>query len=666
VTDGEEPFVASGIPQQPGKRQADSVLPELRAMWWETGLRARADAGLFAVFAELPGLVGKALAVSWRADRARTSIVGAATLGAGVMATFGLLATQRVLIELFAGGPTPQRVAAALPALAVLAGATAVRAGLTIATGYAQNGLTPRVNREVERSLFEVTTAVRLDAFDADAFADDMERASRGTDSVIGLVQGAMNLLAGLVGLIAVAVAVAVIHPLLLLALFLATLPNAWASLRAGHQRYQTYIAGSVRRRRLWLLHRLMAERVSAPELRSYGLRRFLLDQYDRVMGAETDIQIALARRVTTTTTIGSVIGGLATAAVYVLLGVLLFDGHIPLAAAATCVIAVQAAQRSLTTVTVHVDRVYTEGQHFGDYTGFMKRATHYLPTARDDTAPVPPPLAELAVRDVTLCYPERDAPAVDDVTLTIRAGQTVAFVGENGSGKSTLAAMIAGLRTPNAGKIIWNGRALADHDPIALRARIAVVTQEYHKWPFTAATNVALGDTEREPDSHRIEAAAARAAAHDMIVALPHGYETLLDRSFANGQDLSGGQWQRITAARGFYRTADLLIMDEPSSALDPRAEDALFQALRDRQGVATTILITHRLANVRHADRIFVLHEGRLVQSGSHDELMAAGGPYAELFTLQAAGYQALSDAATGGGSPSRPARRRAARGR
>jgi ATP-binding cassette subfamily B protein len=224
------------------------------------------------------------------------------------MSTFGLLATQRVLIELFAGGPTPQRVAAALPALAVLAGATAVRAGLTIATGYAQNGLTPRVNREVERSLFEVTTAVRLDAFDADAFADDMERASRGTDSVIGLVQGAINLLAGLVGLIAVAVAVAVIHPLLLLALFVATLPTAWASLRAGHQRYQTFIAGSVRRRRLWLLHRLMAERVSAPELRSYGLRRFLLDQYDRVMGAETDIQIALARRVTTTTTVGSVI----------------------------------------------------------------------------------------------------------------------------------------------------------------------------------------------------------------------------------------------------------------------------------------------------------------------------------------------------------------------
>jgi ATP-binding cassette subfamily B protein len=412
-------------------------------MWWETGLRARAEAGLFAVFAELPRLITRAMRASWRADRLRTSIVAVATVGAGTMAAFGLLATQRMLVELFAAGPTPQRVTAALPALAALATVTAVRAGLSIATGYAQNGLTPRVNREVERALFEVTTAVALEAFDADAFADDMERASRGAESVGGLVQGAMNLLAGLAGLIAVTVAVVVIHPLLLIALLVATLPNAWAALRAGHQRYQTFLAGSVRRRRLWLLHRLMAERVSAPELRSYGLRRFLLDQYDRVMGAETDVQLALARKVTTTTSVGSLISGLATGAVYVLLGFLLLDGHIPLAAAATCVIAVQAAQRALTTVTLHVDHVYTDGQHVADYTGFMTRATDHLPPTVNATAnATADPLLELAVRDVTLYYPERPTPAVIDVTLTIRAGQTVAFVGENGSGKSTLAAV--------------------------------------------------------------------------------------------------------------------------------------------------------------------------------------------------------------------------------
>jgi ATP-binding cassette subfamily B protein len=342
----------------------------------------------------------------------------------------------------------------------------------------------------------------------------------------------------------------------------------------------------------------------------------------------------------TTTISVGSVVGGLATGVVYLLLGLLLLDGRVPLSAAATCVIAVQAAQRSLATVTYHVDRIFTEGQHFGDYTGFMTRAETHLPA--EDAAGSPlDRLRELAVRGVSMRYPDRDRPAVDDVTLTIHSGQTVAFVGENGSGKTTLAAMIAGLRAPASGTITWNGQALPDVDPELLRGRIAVVTQDYHKWPFTAATNIAMGDLSGVPERDRIETAAQRAVAHDMIQDLPHGYETLLDRTFAQGQDLSGGQWQRITAARGFLRDAELLIMDEPSSALDPRAEDALFQAIRDRRGRATTILITHRLANVRHADRIYVLHEGALTESGTHAELVAAGGRYAELFALQAAGY-------------------------
>jgi ATP-binding cassette subfamily B protein len=613
-------------------------------MWWETGMRARANSGFFTVFAELPRLVGIALRISWRADRLRTLIVGAATISSGLMATFGLLATQQVLFQLFAGGPTPQRVHAALPALLLLGIATIVRGTLGIAIGYAQNGLSPRIDREVERSLFEVTTAVRLDAFDADAFADDMERASRGTDSAIELAQGAMNLLAGVVGLLAVTAAVIVINPLLLLALLVATLPTTWSVLAVGHLKYRTYIAGSVRRRRLYLLHRLMAERDSAHELRGYGLRGFLLDQYDRVMGVETRIQLELARRVTTTSTAGSVVGGLATGGVYVLLAVLLLSGAIPLPAAATCVIALQAAHNALTTVTLYIDRIYTEGQHFGDYAGFMDRAQQHLPDATGTAAAAP--LASVTVDAVSLTYPDRETPAVRDVSLTIHSGQTVAFVGENGSGKSTLAAIIAGLREPGAGTIRWNGRPLAEYAAASLRGKVAVVTQDFYRWPFTAATNVAVGDLTTEPEQARIEAAAHRAVAHDMILELPYGYETLLDRTFAHGQDLSGGQWQRITAARGFLRDADLLIMDEPSSALDPRAEYALFQAIRDRQGSTTTILITHRLANVRHADVIYVLDHGRLVESGSHDELVAAGGRYAELFALQAAGYSSPAD--------------------
>ncbi|MCO8269386.1 ABC transporter ATP-binding protein/permease [Actinoplanes sp. TRM 88003] len=620
----------------------ETVLPELRNAWWEHGVRRRAETGVLGVFAELPQFVRQAIALAWRADKMRTTVVGLATLGSGAMATFGLLSTQKLLVALFAGGPTPDRVRAALPALVALAAATALRGALGIAIGYAQNGLTPRVNQAAERRLFEATTAVRLDAFDADAFADDMERASRGSDAANGLVHDTSNVLAGFVGLAAVAVAVVLINPLLLLALVVATVPNGYAALRAGHLRYSSYLAGSVRRRRRNVLERQMADRESAPELRSYGLRKFLLGQYDMVMGAQTTEDLTLARRVTTTTSVGAVISGLGLGGVWVLLGFLLAGGHIPLAAAVTCVVAVQAAQRALSTVTFQLDGMFTDGQFFKEYVNFLERAKQYMPGADRRDRPKPPALRRLDIRAVSLRYPDRDTCAVDQVSLTIEAGQTVAFVGENGSGKSTLAAMIGALRAPTDGVIEWNGRPVADWDRDAVIARIAVVLQEHHKWPYTAATNIAMGDLSVDAEQDRIETAALRAAAHETIQSLPYGYRTLLDRTFKEGHDLSGGQWQRITAARGFYRDADLLIMDEPSSALDPRAEDALFQAIRSRQGHRTTILITHRLANVKHADQIFVLHEGLLVEQGTHADLMARAGRYAGLFTLQAAGYQ------------------------
>ncbi|GAB3527709.1 ABC transporter ATP-binding protein [Phytohabitans suffuscus] len=616
-----------------------NALPELRAVWWEGGVRARAEASIASVLAELPKLVLAAFRVSWGASRARTAVIVGATLGSGTMATFGLLATQQVLVGLFSGGPTPDRVRAALPALVALGALTAVRAALGTATGFASNGLTPLVDRSVQRHLYEATTRVRLESFDQDTFSDEMERAWRGCDSTTLVVQAAINLLAGVVSLLAVAAAVVVIHPLLLPALFLATAPSAWAALRAGHLQYQTYLAGTVRRRRLWLLNHLMAVRQPAAELRSYGLRGFLLGQYDRVMTAETAIQLRLARRVTVTTSVGAAIGGVATAAVYLLLGLLLVDGRIPLSAAATGVIAVQAAQRALSTVTFQVDRLYAEGRHFRDYTGFMERADEYLPPPAGDRAPGP--FESLSLEGVTLTYPDRDTPAVDGVSLRVRAGQMVAFAGENGSGKSTLAAVVAGLRTPDAGVVRWNGVPTTDLDPELLRARIGVVSQEFYKWPFSAATNIAMGDIDHTPQQPRIEAAATKAVAHDMIVDLPHGYSTMLDRAFAQGQDLSGGQWQRVTAARGFLRDTDLLIMDEPSSALDAPAEAALFDAVRARRGVKTTVLITHRLANIRHADVIYVMHEGRLVEQGTHEDLIAAAGLYATWFRLQKLGY-------------------------
>ena len=631
------------VPAQAGPNQDRAVLPEFKSSWWQTGMQARAEAGLKGVFTQLPGLVAKALRVAWRADRVRTAIVTGATLLSGVLSAFGLLATQRVLIQLFEAGPTPDRVRSALPALVWLAAAIAVRGGLAMAVGYALNGLTPRVMQAVERELFEHTTAVEQAAFDDEGFHQGMERATRGIEAAVELVQNAMNLFAGMVGLLAVTLAVVAINPLLLAALLVATVPSAYAALRAGHARFRSYLASSTRRRRQWVLQTLMAERSSAPELRSYGLRDFLLSLYDQVMSAQTAEELRVAVRVTTMTSIGSAVGGIALVGVYTLLGALLLDGQLPLAAAATCVVAVQAAQKALALLTFQVDRVYTAGQFFNEYLRFLAAAQPHLPAVAQGELPAPDGLRELTLEGVSLHYPDRDRPAVDNVTLTIRAGETIALVGENGSGKSTLAAMIAGLRQPTTGTIRWNGRPYAEWDLDELRHTIAVVRQDFHKWSLSAATNIAMGDIDLPADQSRIEAAARLAAAHDMIDGLRWGYETLLDKTFQQGVDLSGGEWQRVAAGRGFYRDAPLLIMDEPSSALDPVAEYTLFQAVRDRQGTATTIVITHRLANTIHADRIVVFDHGRVAEIGGHAELMAADGSYARLFRLQAAGYLA-----------------------
>ncbi len=546
-----------------------------------------------------------------------------------------------MLTELFGAGPSPDRLRAALPAIVVLACVALVRGTLAITIGYAKSGLAPRVKQATERGFFEATTGVRLEAFDADTFADDMDRAKHAGDSMAELVDATANGLAGVVNLIAVAVALLIINPLLLLAIVVASLPRGYAALRSGHLRYATYVASSVRRRRMFVMERQMADRQSAPELRSYRLRGFLLNQYDMVMQAQAAVEQRLARQVAATTAVGAVVGGAGLALVWILLGWLLATDGIPLSAAVTCVVAVQTAQLALSNLTFQLDYIYTSGQYVREYLIFLERAEEYLPSPVAPETDVPGPLQTLEVKAVGLRYPDRPAPAVDEVSFTITAGQTIALVGENGSGKSTLAAMIAGLRVPTSGELHWNGQSYDGWDRDGLAARICVVLQDHHKWPYSAAANIAMGSIDATPEQSRIERAAQRALAHEMILDLPHGYRTLLDRTFKEGQDLSGGQWQRITAARGFYRDADLLIMDEPSSALDPRAEDALFQDLRARQGRRTTILITHRLANVVHADVIYVMHDGVVVETGTHAQLLALGGRYAELFTLQAAGY-------------------------
>jgi ATP-binding cassette subfamily B protein len=293
-----------------------------------------------------------------------------------------------------------------------------------------------------------------------------------------------------------------------------------------------------------------------------------------------------------------------------------------------------------LTQVAFTINHIYEQGLYFSDYEGFCALAQERAEPVPAARAPLGPERIEL--RDVTFAYPGADRPAVRDVTLTLRRGETIALVGENGSGKSTLARLLAGLYHPDHGTVVWDGVDLAGVDPVSVRDQVAVVMQEPTRWPLSARANIAIGRYERPAAQPDVEVAARQGDAHGFITELARGYDTLLSRHFTDGADLSGGQWQRLAVSRAFYRDAALLICDEPTANLDARAEHQVYLRLRELAAGRTVVLITHRLASVREADRIYVMDHGAVTEEGEHDELMALGGTYATLFTLQASAYQ------------------------
>ncbi|MFV2019692.1 ABC transporter ATP-binding protein [Micromonospora sp. LOL_023] len=633
--------VATADPDAAATKQLDELsLPELTDPDWMHHARQVTQTSFWSVARRLPHLTREAIGVAWETSRRDTiASIGLNAL-AGVMTTFGLLATTSVLTRLFAAGPTPERVQAALPALALAAAALVAKGGLTIAAGWAQARLMPQINYRVELRLFEATTAVDLAAFDDAGFAEEMDRArDRGMREAASIVNHTVDLITGIIGVLATAAAVTVIQPILLPCLLLAAVPQAATTVKIARRKYLNLLARITRRRRMWMLAGLMANRHTASEVRSYQMGGFLLGEYRRLMSVEARADLDLVRSQTATRTIGAAGAGLASFAVYAVLGGLLLSGWVALAAAATALIALQTAHSSLGVAVHATNSLYEDALYYQDYRDFLARADGR--TRPDGGQPVGG-FDTIELDQVSLRYPDTDSPAVDQVSLTLRRGQVVALVGENGSGKTTLAKLIAGLYRPTGGAVRWDGVDTTALDPYDIGSHVSVMTQDWWKFPFTAGQNILIGrhDRARRPAGPSLEDAARSAAAHDMILDLPRGYDTLLDREFKDGHDLSGGQWQRLVAARSLYRDASLLVCDEPSAALDARAEHAMFQHLR-RHPDRLIVLITHRLANVRHADQIFVMRDGRLVQQGSHDELMAAGGLYRELFDLQAAGY-------------------------
>jgi ATP-binding cassette, subfamily B, bacterial len=627
---------AAGLdPADPAAVEQETA--ELTASYWRAYDERMITVGFRDVARRFPGLVGQAIRLGWSASPLDTAATIGLNIVSGVAGGYALYATVGVLSALFAEGPTPHRVRAALPSLILVAIATAAKSGIAAAAGWAQARLEPMVDQIVEVRLYDLTSRVELAAFDEPDFHDRLERArTRGLVSASQLVNNVINFVTAFAGLGSAAVVVGLLQPILLLVVLLAQLPGAWAAVRSARIRYVTRFALVDSYRRKYILANLIATRRTAAELRSFTMRPFLLGRVARLAAYARNAELTAAGQRTQTQVIASSMSGVATLGVYATLGALLSSGALPLSVAGTAVLALRSAAGSLQQLMYAVNQCYEEGLYFSDYVAFCEDAAARIPSAGSATAPTT--FERITAAAVTFSYPGAETPALREVSVEINRGEVVALVGENGSGKTTLAKILAGLYQPSAGTVCWDSVSITDVAGEPLREQIAVIAQDHGNWPLSVRDNITMG---RRLDEALLTTAVAASGADTVINELTKGYDTLLAREFKDGAELSGGQWQRIAAARGIYRTAPLLIMDEPTAALDARAEYALFSSLRLLAQDRTVLIITHRLASVRQADRIYVLAHGQVIETGTHADLLALGGQYADLYTLQASQY-------------------------
>jgi ATP-binding cassette, subfamily B, bacterial len=611
---------------------------------WARGFESAANAGWLAVARTAPRTALLAARWAWRTSPPLTLTTGVLQLLAGVVTAFGLLATANVFTRLLEQGPTPERVVSALPALAVVVAAAAVRGLLDAAVAASSGALVPRVEQRAQDMLHAAVIDVELAAFDDPDFAELVERATtHGPDRMRHVVGDTGDLLASLVSVGAAVVTAGLLHPLLAPVVLLAALPQGWASIRSARLMFESFVRMSSRRRRLGVTSGLITGRDEAAEVRAFTTQEVLLREHRRISDEITRDAVRVARNRTLVQLVGRTLSGVGTAVAYLVLALLIYFGILELALAGAAALAMRTAGQSVSNMIYQANHLY--------------EATYFVDLFRVAVADAEgrrrvPPVTELrgdpeviTLIGASFRYPGQDDDALSGIDVTVRRGEVIALVGENGSGKSTLAKLMTGLYLPSAGSVTWDGIETAAVDTRALHDRVAVVLQEPVRWPMTAENNVRIGRLEQaDPDSEQLTRAARLSGTDTVVADLPEGWTTVLSRQFQTGRDLSGGQWQRLSVARGLYRDAPLVVADEPTAALDARAEHAVFGTLHGRSGAGAhriTVLVTHRLANVRHADQILVLEQGRLIEHGRHEELMALGGTYHELFTLQARAY-------------------------
>ncbi|MGH7566193.1 MAG: ABC transporter ATP-binding protein [Gemmatimonadota bacterium] len=511
-----------------------------------------------------------------------------------------------------------------------------------VVSGLVTQAHANRVTDRVLESLHRKSVEMDLRYYEDAAYHDSLHRAQQDAPNrptaVLGnllrVAQSGLTVL-GIVGLLVT------IHWLLAVFLFVAVIPALWVQIRYSERFYEWQKRTSQLDRYVRYLSYLLLHPPPAKEIRLFGLGDVLTGRFRDLRKRLRSETIAMAKTRSMGDAFAQSVAALVVFGAFAYIAWRSYQGDLSIGDLVMYFGAVQRGQGAAQGLFAALGSLYEDNLFLTTLEDFM--AVEPEVAAPPDPRPVPDPIRQgIALEGVSFRYPGSSRPLLEKIDLMIRPGEVVALVGSNGAGKTTIVKLLCRLYDPDEGRITIDGIDLKEFDPVELRREISVVFQDFVHFFLPARDNIWFGDVTRPREDAGIIEAAATAGADPFLRELRRGYDTVLGPLFSEGEELSIGEWQKVAIARAFFHEAQLLVVDEPTSALDALAEAELFEKLRDLVRGRSTVLISHRFSTVRMADRIYVIDDGKILESGSHEELMLLGGKYASLFRMQAAPYR------------------------